>query len=391
MEYTVACNWDPELLDRIDYPEVTSVFGGLPDTVLSGGRSSISINNMSEDDIRSYIKKVHDKGWKFDYNINTTCTSNMELTSEGHKEIMKYLDWVVGLGVDSITVSIPLLVEIIKKHYPQVKIKISTYQKINSVSMAKRFEDLGADALMLSEHVNRDFSLIRAIKKSVQCKLVLLANVGCVYGCANMFTHANSIAHSGARGERDTVFTETYQTYCVARRLDSTAELIKMRWIRPEDVSYYEDAGVDMLKIIDRHSSTDALAERVKAYHERSYEGNFLDFPGQMVNRRKSRMINLERIFADRSNEEISRIRKFLNAFSVSIPDLFYMDNKKFPKDFIEGFEKRNCSLLSCEQCGYCQKIADMCVTTLDDNKVKALTEKLKDVREQVKDGSILY
>ena len=79
MKYTVAINWDIDLLDAIDYPEVHTVFAGLPNTPLSGGRSSVMINKMDEDSVRKYINKVHDKGWSFDYNVNALCTENKEL------------------------------------------------------------------------------------------------------------------------------------------------------------------------------------------------------------------------------------------------------------------------------------------------------------------------
>ena len=52
MKYTVASNWDIDLLDAIDYPEVHSVFAGLPNTPLSGGRSSVMINE--DDFIRGF-------------------------------------------------------------------------------------------------------------------------------------------------------------------------------------------------------------------------------------------------------------------------------------------------------------------------------------------------
>lgn len=55
MEYTVACNWDSELIDKIDYPEVGSIFAGLPNTVISGGRSSKVITPMEEENIKKYI------------------------------------------------------------------------------------------------------------------------------------------------------------------------------------------------------------------------------------------------------------------------------------------------------------------------------------------------
>ncbi len=391
MQYTVACNWDPELLDRIDYPEVKSVFSALPDTVISGGRSSVVTRNIDEDSLREYIKKIHQKGWSFDFNINSSCISNKEFTESGHKEILNYLEWAVNLGVDSFTVSIPLLVEKIKRYFPDKQVKISTYQKINTVAMAQRFEELGADAIMLSEHVNRDFELLKAIRRSVKCKIVLIANAGCIYGCANMLTHANNIAHSGAKGCQDTIFNESNQAYCLQKRLESTSELIKMRWIRPEDVSYYEEIGIDMLKIIDRNSSTEALAERVKAYNDRHFDGNLLDLVGQMINKKKCTVMDVGRLMAGKGENEIPKIRRFLEIFSICIPDLLYLNNKKIPSDFLKQFEQRNCANLSCSECGYCQKVADDIIRVSNTDEMQNALSQVKSVRGNIADGSILY
>ena len=223
MEYTVACNWDPELLDRIDYPEVKSLFGAVPDTVISGGRPSNAIKNLGETEIKNYIKRVHDKGWEFGFNMNSTCLSNKESTREGFKDIIKYLEWIVNLGADSVTISNTNLINIVRKNFPNLKIKVSTFQKVGNVHQAQRFEDMGVTSIMLSEHINRDFKLLREIRRNVKCKLILIANVGCIFNCPNIFSHANSVAHSGTMGEIRTVFTESHHSYCFQKRLEDPA------------------------------------------------------------------------------------------------------------------------------------------------------------------------
>lgn len=391
MEYTVACNWDPDLIDRIDYPEVKTLFGALPDTIISGGRSSIVTNKLNDKALKDYIDKVHKKGKRFDFNINSICLSNIELTAAGYGRIIEYLERLCDLGVDSVTISNTNLIEIVKRRFPNLKIKVSTFQKINSVSMTQRFEDMGVDAIMLSEHINRDFKLLRSIRNSVKCKLVLIANVGCVYFCPNVHAHAASNAHSGAAGQEKTIFTETYHTYCFQKRIEKPEELVKIRWIRPEDVSYYEDLGIDMLKIIDRSTSTDSLAERVKAYCERSYEGNLLNFPGQMVDRKNTDKKISGGMLDNESDENVGKAMKFLSAFNYSLSDLFYLDNKKIPSDFLKGFEKRNCQDMSCDNCGYCKEISETAVTILDQKKLDSTREKLKNIRNDIFHGNLLY
>jgi hypothetical protein len=73
----------------IDYPEVGAVFAGLPNTKIASGRSSLLIKDMDEQGVKDYIRRVHAKGWNFDYNVNSTCLANGELHADGRKEIME--------------------------------------------------------------------------------------------------------------------------------------------------------------------------------------------------------------------------------------------------------------------------------------------------------------
>ena len=47
--------------------------------------------------------------------------------------------------------------------------------------------------------------------------------------------------------------------------------------------------------------------------------------------------------------------------------------------------------MLSCEQCGYCEQVADAAVTTREPVKVEETLKRLRRVRSRIVDGSILY
>jgi collagenase-like PrtC family protease len=389
MEYTVACNWDPELIDRIDYPEVKSLFGAIPNAVISGGRPSHAIKNLTEAEIKSFIKRVHDKGWKFDYNINSTCLGNRETTLDGFKEIIKYVEWIVGLGADAVTIGNTNLINIVRKNFPNLKINVSTFLKVNNLPQAQRFEDLGVSAIMLSEHINRSFKLLKEIRSHVKCKLILIANVGCIYNCPNLFSHSVNISHNATTGGIQNVFTDSYNSYCFQKRLEDPVELVKIRWIRPEDVTYYEDIGIDVLKILERFTSTNILAERVKAFHERKYKGNILEMLGQMAQRNDGDMSSS--IMKDLNEEQRTKIFKYLGVFSSVLSDLYYLDNSKLPPNFIDGFANRDCDRLSCNACGYCRKIAQEAVNVIDKEKIATILQNIHEVRNQIMDGTLLF
>jgi collagenase-like PrtC family protease len=300
------------------------------------------------------------------------------------------VEGILDLGVDSLTVSLPSLMEIINKHFPGTKIKVSTYQKVDSVAMAKKFEELGADVIMLSELINRDFKRLQAIRRSVKCKLALIANAGCLHGCPNIHCHSTSCAHSGSKGENNTIFSEYYQATCTFGRVSNPVELIRARWIRPEDVKVYEDIGIDMLKILERNSKSDSLGERVKAYSERKYEGNLVDILGQIINSKHA--IGRDLGESGLSNEEFVKAGRFIKTFFwVNLSNMYYIDNTKIPKNFIDSFMGRDCSKLSCEECKYCESILNQCKTKKNSALVESTLKSMKALKEEIIEGSILY
>jgi len=397
MKYLVACNWDPSLLDKIDHPEVSCLFGGLPDALISSGRPSSQIRPVSESNVRKFIARVHEKKWTFDYNVNASCLANKEVTRGGFKAIMKYLEGIADLGVDAVTITNTNLIGIVKKNFPKLKINLSTYQKVTEVAQARRYEDLGVDLIMLSEHINRDFKVLRAIRKAVKCQLALIANVGCVYDCPNALTHANSTAHSGAKGET-TLFADPFMLYCFGKRLSSPEEVVKIRWIRPEDVAYYEDVGIDVLKIIERNTPTEVLAERVKAYCQRSYDGNLLTLLGQMIDTKRtearSKELHLRRLWTRPGLKSLlaaKMAKEFSGLFSHPLYELLYLDNKKLPNDFIQSFVARDCRASDCRTCGNCSAMANKAVRVLNEDVLTNVKTRVEQALENVRTGASLY
>jgi len=127
-------------------------------------------------------------------------------------------------------------------------------------------------------------------------------------------------------------------------------------WIRPEDVHYYEESGIDMIKLVNRGMDTPSIRKIVEAYTTGSYEGNLLDlFPDPSKN-----------IMCKRSTA-FHKIAYFFRPFSVNLFKLlkmkplivakppFYIDNKELD-GFIEHFLRENCRDKLCDECKYCDK-----------------------------------
>ncbi|UCH89704.1 MAG: U32 family peptidase, partial [Thermoplasmata archaeon] len=270
MELTVATNWDKELIPKLAELNVNTLFGVMDKTPVGGGRPSLLLAKVDKDYVKEYINAVHSAGMKFNYLLNAPCMNNMEYDKATHTELIEYMDWLNKMEVDSVTVTNPYLMEIILEQFPGLGVSVSVITHVNSVHRARLFEELGVQSIALDFNINREFKLIKKIREAVKCKLTVLANDGCLYQCPFRGYHYNIIGHAS---QTINPLKGFYFDYCIIRctmkRFTNPVELIRGRWIRPEDVHLYEEMGIDNLKLSGRRMSTKWLLNTAGAYSAR--------------------------------------------------------------------------------------------------------------------------
>jgi len=342
MQLLVPTNWDPDLilpLGRLNAD--VQIYGVLPTSMIgSGGRGADNIN-MVEEQAEEYIKQAHSAGLKFDYLLNAPSMGNMEWDENIHRELLEHLGWVTSIGVDSVTVTIPYLIELIKRQFPHLQIRVSTIAHVNSVARAKFFESLGADSITLDFNINRDFTVLKAIRNAVNCQLTVLLNNLCLYQCPYEYYHHDSLGHAS---QSYNPINGYYMDYCVLRctldRLFDISQTIKCRWVRPEDIPVYEEIGIDMFKTSGRSASTERILTAATAYESRSYQGNLYD------------ILNIITPKIESVNSALPGVKNNV----IGSPPGLYIDNQAL-EGFMDFFKKQNC-LAGCDHCDYCQRIA---------------------------------
>ncbi|MFA5231458.1 MAG: U32 family peptidase [Candidatus Omnitrophota bacterium] len=359
LKISVSTNWQNDLIPLVSRESVDEFYGKLAQDFVGGGRPAYSIPQVSRKAAAFHINEAKRFGRAFNYLLNATCLNNMELTRQGQKEICFLMDWLEGLGVERCTVAIPYLLEMIKKRYPKFKVYISTSSRVDSLERARHWEDLGADGIILdSVSVNRDFQLLRQLRSEVKCELVLIANVNCLYGCPFKNYHCTAISHASQSGAASKGFFMDYSSLmCGYLRVKHPVNFIRADWIRPEDISLYERIGIDRIKLVDRTMSTEFIAAVTTAYINRRYEGNLLDL---FANCRKKLMYNKRDFFR--------KMKYLFHPLQINLDqasklkdlafDIFYLDNRALD-GFLEHFVNNGCRLKSCQDCRYCQDLAE--------------------------------
>ena len=377
MKLFIATNWDNDLISRINTESVEELYGKLASDFVGGGRISYGLPDITKRQAQTHIQQIHKRGMKFNYVLNASCLDNKELTIPGQRELHRLLDWLVDIKVDSVTVTLPYLMQLIKRQYPQFKVYVSMFAGVNTISKAKYWENMGADGITLDAiEVNRNFPLLRVIRKNVKCKLQLVANSACSFECPLVTSHRNCGAHASQSTHSSRGFIiDYYFINCLRMKIANPTEII-MRgiWIRPEDVHYYEEIGFDRIKLIDRQWTTEAISRAENAYTNKYYEGNLMDLMFTGSGERtfeKSKIFRALRYFFRPFSVNIFKLRKIERLVS-DIP--FYVDNRVLD-GFLEHFLKEGCSLKSCEDCGYCKEVAERVVKVDVERQRKLLCE----------------
>lgn len=356
MKLRVSTNWDNALMEEFQGTCVEEVYGKLPSDVIGGVRPAFLLPQINREEAAEHIKKAHEKGIRFNYLINTMCLNNVHYSRDGYRAIVELLEWIGKTGVDVVTVGFPYMIRLVQEVLPGMKIKASSVCRINSVPKAKQYEDFGVDEIIIDENINRDFDTLTAIRKALNCELELIANPCCLHDCPHQLAH---VAHDGHASQDHSMNNYCYLQFpyynCTMKKFTDPVEIIKARWIRPEDLKVYEAIGYHKFKIVERFKRTDVLASTVAAYEQRRFDGNLIDIL-TLTNPNVYLKPDME-YFNKPEHVNVPMIAQVGGLMDFALRDFIYIDNRKLD-GFIEFFQQNDtCRNKDCSQCGYCRKV----------------------------------
>ncbi len=371
MKIMLPANYDVDLLPHLRQHNVYEIYGKLPYDVVGGGRPSYMSTPLSRRALAEYVAAVHRQGIAFNYLLNAACLGNQEWTGAFQRRLNKLLDWLTDIEVDTITVVLPYLLQIIKKRYPHFKVKVGIYAQVDTVKRAQYWQELGADGINLeSFSINRDFVKLVRIREAVECELILIANHFCQPNCPFQIQHQNGFAHASGTDRRFLIDYPLLQ--CNFRRFSDPTRLISSGWIRPRDLHNYEAMGYHTFKLIERNIPSSALLKRTQAYTQRQFDGNLAELLfswGFKSHPPRFSWFHLLRTFGPRhiSPRRYGLVKKFLQLqgifFTAAQEQLpVVIDSRAIPDDFITRFQSDDCCDLDCAQCGYCARVAEKAV-----------------------------
>lgn len=400
MRLSVACNFDDALIDGLAGLPVQELYGKVTADHAGGGRPSFYLPTVDRTKVERTVRRAHAAGIEFNYLMNATCMGNTEYTRHGQRMIRETLDWVAGIGCDSVTVGTIFMLQIVKRCYPTLKVRVSAHRFTDTPRKARFWEEHGADCIVLNETAfAREFAVLRAIRASVSCDLSLIVNNSCRQDCAIAGTHACSMAHASQvqRGQRRNFAIDYHMLFCLDYRLSDPVHFVRANWIRPEDLHLYEAMGFESFKIVERNTPTQVLLTRVRAYADRRFDGNLLDlvlpfaYPEEAYDTREAREVyGIRRGLKHFVRPGQMNVTRYPILVKLGLRmGLLYprkgkaalvLDNRKLD-GFIERFKEKGCADIDCEDCRWCHEWAARAFQVDPDYKaeVQALFRQLFD------------
>jgi collagenase-like PrtC family protease len=388
LKYSIGTNFDPELISYIDSKNkdnlFMSVFGKLQSDLAGGGRASSILPKLNLPQLKEHVELCHSKNIKFNYLINPMCLNNREMHPKTHRQILKFIENLGDIGVDSLTINSPYLCQLIKTQFPNFKITIGLYAYIYSLQHVRYWEELGADELTLFHTINRNIPMLRKMlefTKGRSLQLRLIANNICLHDCPYQLEHGTGQSHASQKNRFSTnVYIDKCLFRCTKEKLTNPAKFIASEWIRPEDQHFYENLCSETgnfnlsLKLLERTKTTQFLKNVIDAYVTRNYDGNLLNIMAfASLKDIKSFSKKTSIIKAVLGGYNLGVLKNFIDNFNT-IPDIC-IENKKLDGFFDQFYKNYNCNQNICDDmgltdenknnggCSYCKSWAEKSIT----------------------------
>lgn len=362
--FTIPADFKPDSIKEIVESnkrwkyQVKESYGSLRNSEIGSGRKYFELPNISYDELKEYVETCKKNNIVFNYTLNLSCYDNKEFTEEGKRYLLNHIKKLVDCGITQFTVAMPSLVELLDKHFPQVKVTLSVITGIDSLSKMERYSQYkNINSVYIHERIYRNLKLIKKITEIAHkhnIKVGIIVNSFCLSDCPFRSYHYNFGAH--AISGTSYVIPEYYGSMCALMKINDKRNVLNAPWVRPEDLQRYVDCGIDRFKISGRemHSNGAKIPQVVESYNNESYDGNLAEL--------------------------------FMCFTKCPYSEIFYIKNDKNLNDYLKNvFNGENeCNRFGCTNCMKCENALNSIITN-EDNKEKwskIFNDRIKKFRE---------
>jgi collagenase-like PrtC family protease len=310
--------------------------------IMEGGRAHVDIPKIDFYDLKQYVEYSLSKGIGFNYSLNGSCMNNKEFTSKGLGELIHFLKKLNSIGIKGITVALPSIIEVISSLQLGFEIKLSIISQVNTVNKAMQYKNMGVARIVTDEAINRDFTKLRSINQAFGSKIEIIVNSMCHKDCVYRPFHYNQTSHDSIICTEESINTY-YNHRCMTKKAENPEEWLKLCWVRPEDIPFYNEAGIYYFKLQGRHTVHGGdPVKAVESYFQQSFSGDLIDL-----------------------------FELFNCPYSFGV----YLDNKKLDGFIKKFYSDGNSCINNCNQCGYCKSYAKKIFNIVEADWINAMAK----------------
>jgi len=331
----VGNNWDLKLLDNLselnnkyqaEDIKIVEVYGSVIDNPIGTARPTFRLQDKSRKEIEEFTKVANAYYIELNYTLNIPCFGNLDDLYIKYNSVSSFLKWLENIGIKRVTVTHPLLMDIITKE-TKLEIELSTIFHITSIrQLALLMKQYRIRKVCMNLMKNRDFKFLSAFQnKDVDIELMVneMCNYECIYRASCYNLHAHTV-----RSNRDR-FSDYPMGYCTGLRDGDLVEWLKARFILPQWLEYYStNFNINHFKVTGRTGTTKYITWVVEQYMKKQYDDNLIALWFQL--------------------ENIGQVENKHIVAKNQIPA------DKIKLDFLEHFKHAKCDIECNNTCAFC-------------------------------------
>ena len=256
----------PELLAPAGTLEsIRAAINGGADAVYFGGKAfnaRRNAGNMDETEMTEAVALCRQ------YGVKVYVTLNILIKDEEFEDIVHYLNFLAGLGIDGLIVQDPGLIFLLQKYFPDFRLQTSTQGSVYGLEGTLFFEKLGFMRVVLPREM--PISEAAMIAEQTRVEVKLFCHGALCYAYSGQCLMSSTIGgRSGNRGLCAQPCRKKYQLRDADNRLIKEGYLLSMKDLNTKDrLNEVAQAGIDSLKIEGRMKSPEYVYAVTRAYRE---------------------------------------------------------------------------------------------------------------------------
>lgn len=243
--------------------------------ITQSGRIIKSLPKVDLKKLEEYVNFSKQKNISFNYTLNPSCMGNFEMTLSGEKEIKRLLIELWNIGIKSLTIASPVIIELVKILGFNFEIKVSAISHVDSITKLLFYKEQDINRVVIEPDLHRNFSKMQQMIDVFGNGIEVILNDLCIRNCPYKIFHYNHEAHVNNFPD---CAENYYFMHCGIQKSRDFINYLKLNWIRPEDIKFYEKIGIHNFKLQGRpYVVKGDIIKTLMCYTDEHYDGNLLE------------------------------------------------------------------------------------------------------------------